>query len=246
MLEEMRVHEDGVDAHFLAESVANDPLMTLKLLAHVAELRRGRGGSDPETVTAALVMLGIPPFFRAFGPQQAAEDQLALRAEALEGFTRVLQRSRRAARFAIGFAVHRMDYDAPIIHEAALLHEFAELLLWLRAPVLAQAIAERQAADPSLRSAALQRELLHVEVCDLEHALMVAWRLPGLLIEMTDDHSTHASPQLRNVQLAIRVARHSAAGWDNAALPDDVTDVAQLLNLSTEATLRLLREIDAD
>ncbi|MCK7498814.1 MAG: hypothetical protein MZW92_55820 [Comamonadaceae bacterium] len=61
--------EDAVDAHLLAEAIASDPLMTLKLLAHVAHLRRGRDGSDTETVTAALVMLGIPPFFRAFGPQ---------------------------------------------------------------------------------------------------------------------------------------------------------------------------------
>ena len=44
----------------------------------------------------------------------------------------------------------------------------------------------------------------------------------------------------------MRVARHSAAGWDNAALPDDVHDVAVLLNLSNDAALRLLREIDGE
>ena len=54
------------------------------------------------------------------------------------------------------------------------------------------------------------------------------------------------TPQLTNVRLAIRVARHSADGWDNAALPDDVHDIAQLLQLSHESTGRLLLEIDAD
>ena len=44
----------------------------------------------------------------------------------------------------------------------------------------------------------------------------------------------------------MRVARHSAKGWDNAALPDDVADVARLLNLAPDAALRLLREIDAE
>jgi hypothetical protein len=46
------------------------------------------------------------------------------------------------------------------------------------------------------------------------------------------------------VRLAVRVARHSENGWDNAALPDDVDEVADLLNLSAPATLRLLQEIE--
>ena len=33
--------------------------------------------------------------------------------------------------------------------------------------------------------------------------------------------------------LAVRLARHTAGGWDNAALPDDIADIAALLNLRT-------------
>lgn len=243
-LEELRVIEDEVDARLLAETLATDPLMTLKLLAHVARLRRGREGSDTETVTEALVMLGITPFFRAFGPQVTVEQQLAGQPEALEGFHQVLRRSHRAANFAIGFAVHRMDHDAAVIHEAALLHDFAELLLWLHAPTLALAIARRQQAEPTLRSAAVQRELLHVELAELQRALMTAWRLPALLVRITDDHAQAASAQVRNVQLAIRVARHTSLGWDNPALPDDLREIGELLQLAPEPTARLLHEID--
>jgi HD-like signal output (HDOD) protein len=246
LLEEMRANEDAVDAHILADAIVNDPLMTLKVLSLVAQLRRGREGSDTETITAALVMLGIPPFFKWFGPQPTVESLLSVNPEALAGFNEVLRRSRRAARFAIGFAVHRMDYDAPVIHEAALLHDFAELLLWLRAPALALEVMRRQQADPSLRSSTVQRELLNIELPELEHALMKSWRLPGLLVDFTDDHSRRLTPQVRNVQLAIRVARHSAQSWDNPALPDDVREIGELLNLALEPTMRLLREIDAD
>ena len=42
------------------------------------------------------------------------------------------------------------------------------------------------------------------------------------------------------------VARHSVQGWDNPALPDDVEEIGHLLQLGTDPTLRLLREIDAD
>ena len=69
------------------------------------------------------------------------------------------------------------------------------------------------------------------------------WRLPELLVQITDAHHADTA-QVRNVRLAVRVARHSAAGWDNAALADDVRDIAALLNLGEEPTLRLLREID--
>lgn len=245
-LEELRDKEDAVDARMLAEVVANDPLMTIKLLAHVAELRRHREGSEPETVTECLVMLGIPPFFRAFAPQASAESWLEDRPEALQGFERVLRRARRGARFAMGFAVHRMDHDAPLIHEAALLHDFAELLLWLRAPTLALQIEARQSADPTLRSAAVQRELLHVEVDALEHALMLKWRLPSLLVQITDEHALPVTAQMRTVQVAMRLARHSARGWDNAALPDDIRDAAALLTVGPDTAARLLLEIDAD
>ena len=245
-LEDMRPMEDAVDAHMLADSIGGDPLMTLKLLAHVAELRRGREGSEVETATEALVMLGIPPFFRAFGPQAVAQDRLADWPEALAGFQKVLRRSHRAARFAIGFAVHRMDHDAPVIHEAALLHDFTELLLWLQAPALALEIERRQALDSSLRSVVVQREVLHVTLADLQQHLMESWSLPSLLVRITDDKAPAAGQQVRNVLLAIRIARHSAQDWDNAALPDDVQEAATLLQLSTDSALRLMREIDSD
>jgi len=71
---------------------------------------------------------------------------------------------------------------------------------------------------------------------------MKTWRLPELLIRISDDrHAEEAS--VRTVMLAVRLARHTAQGWDNAAIPDDVHDIANLLNLSTDATLQLVRGI---
>lgn len=241
-LEDCREQEDAMDAHLLAEGVSADPLMTLKLMSHVARVRSGRSTADPETVTAALVLLGVAPFFRAFGLQSTVEQQLAGQPEALQGLEEVLARARRAAALALAFAVHRMDTDAPQIHAAALLHDFAEMLLWLHAPALALQIAERQRQDPTLRSAAVQRELLHIELADLQQALMQAWHLPALLVRLSDDRHADTAA-VRNVLLAVRVARHSARGWDNAALPDDVRDVAELLNLGEGPTLNLLHRV---
>ena len=241
-LESYRANEDAVDAHRLAEAVSADPLMSLKLMAHVASVRSQRSTSDPETVTAALVMLGISPFFRAFGPQTTVDEHLRGHPGALQGLDEVLRRARRSAAFALAFAVHRMDHDAQVIHAAAQLHDFAEMLLWLHAPALALQIAERQRLDPTLRSAVIQRELLHIELQDLQQALMRAWRLPELLVQISDERQA-GSAQVRNVLLAVRLARHTAQGWDNPALPDDVRDIAALLNLGETPTLSLLQDI---
>jgi HD-like signal output (HDOD) protein len=243
LLEAYRANEDAVDAHLLSETISADPLMSLKLMAHVAAARSPRSTTDPETVTAALVMLGISPFFRAFGPQTTVDEHLDGRPEALQGLGEVLKRAQRSAAFALAFAVHRMDHDAQLIHAAAQLHDFAEMLLWLHAPALAAQIAERQRQDPALRSASIQRQLLNIELNDLQQALMRAWRLPELLVQINDERHAEAS-QVRNVLLAVRLARHSARGWDNAALGDDVRDIAALLNLGETPTLQLLRDID--
>ena len=245
-LEHMRATEDDVDAHGLGEMIATDPLMTLKVLAHANELKRGRSAgllADPETVTAALVLMGITPFFRDFGPQPTLEAVLADHEEGLLGLSRVMQRAERASRYALGFAAHRADPDAAIIHSAALLHDFAEMLLWVHAPDLALRIARAQDADRQLRSAAAQRQVLGIELADLEQALMKRWHLPALLTRITSDKHER-DPQVRCVHLAVRLARHTARGWDDAAVPDDLHDIAELLNLSEAHALKLLHEFD--
>jgi HD-like signal output (HDOD) protein len=242
-LEALRTNEDGVDANLLGQMISDDPLMTLKVQAYAASHRPARMLTDTETVTAAVVMMGISPFFRAFGPQPTVEDHLRDEPEALAGIQDVLKRTHRAADFALGFAVHRMDPDAAVVYQAALLHDFADLLLWCHAPALALAIRQAQQADPALRSSAIERQLLNVDLHELQHALMQAWRLPELLVRCTDHrHAEH--PSVKSVALATRLARHTAHGWDNPALPDDVSDISRLLNLSHAATLDLLHAID--
>ncbi len=242
-VEALRANEDAVDANLIGETVSDDPLMALRVLAHVSQNRPSRRLTQPETVTAAIVMMGITPFFRAFGPLPTVEVRLADQPDALRGLNEVLQRAYRAANFALAFAIQRMDHDAAVIHHAALLHDFAEMLLWCHAPQLALAIRSAQNADPTLRSETIQRSVLNIALSDLQQALMRTWHLPELLVRISDDrHADH--PAAKNVVLAIRLARHTAHGWNNAALPDDVHDISQLLNLSEEATLELLRDVD--
>jgi hypothetical protein len=244
-LDALRANEDLTDANSIGELIGGDPLMTLNVLAHAAEHRGRSVVTAPDTVIGALVMMGIPPFFRAFAAPEAVEDRLATAPEALAGLRAVMRRAHRGARFALAFAIHRTDPHAATVHAAALLHEFAEMLLWCHAPRLAQRIRAMQDADPALRSSVAQRRVLGIELHDLQQELVAAWQLPSLLAEAGHEPKV-GQTGARSVSLGARLARHTAAGWDNAALPDDLAELATFLNLSTAAALHLVREIDAD
>ncbi len=242
-LEALRATEDTVTAGQLGALIDADPFMSIKVMAYVADQRRVGDSTETETVTSALVMMGVAPFFAHFGLQATVEDQLRDQPKALEGLRALLQRAQRAGRFALGFAVHRSDTDVAVIQHAALLHDFAEMLMWCHAPTLMLEIREMQRVNPTLRTASLQRFVFNIDLVDLRQALMRHWRLPELLVRISDGkHSAH--PTVRNVLLAVRLARHTMQGWDNAALPDDINDIAQLLNATPRVALAYVRKID--
>jgi HD-like signal output (HDOD) protein len=245
-IDQLREHQDALDPQDLASVIEVDPMMTLKLYAQVAQMRGRTSHSDPDSVIGALLMLGVTPFFRAFEHLDSVESMLQDRPDAMEGFQSVLERSFRAARFALAFAVHRMDPDAALLRSAAMLHDVAELLLWCSEPDLALEIRARMRSRPGLRSAQAQRAVLNVRLIDVQHALLYRWRLPTRLIAVLDGHKTENQLQVRTVELAVRMARHTAQGWKDAAIPDDLIEIGRLLQLSPESVRRLIIDIDRD
>ena len=242
-LEALRPDEDNVDANMLGEVIDRDPLMTLKLMALVAGKRRPGVVTETESVTTSLVMMGISPFFTNFGLQPTLQKWLADQPRALRGLANLMRRAERAAYFAQGFAVHRGDTDVGVIRLAAFLYDFAEMLMWCHAPTLQQHIVELQRADHTLRTATVQRSVLNIELDDLRQNLMKLWRLPELLVRISDNR--HAEQSIvRNVVLAVRLARHTSDGWDNPALPDDIEEIAQLLNATPRVAMAFVRKID--
>lgn len=243
-LAEMIADEDRASPIAIGRLAQADPLLTLRILALAARHRSRRAVTDTETAVTGVVMMGLGRFFDDFRSPTVVEDLLADDADALAGLQQVIERGFRAAGFALGFAVHRLDTDAEVIQEAAMLHDFAEMLLWCRAPALARRIRDRQTADPALRSAQAQLEVLNIRLQDLQRALMQAWHLPELLAQITDREHLD-NPQVRNVVLAVDIARHTQLGWDNPAVPDDLTEIGRLLNLTPESARRKVMGLDA-
>ncbi len=248
LLAEAEEARGNVDAHRIDVAIDDDPLATLWVLDLAARQRHVRQVTPAETITAAVMMLGIGPFFRASAEVQVVEALLADNPAAQDGLGAVLRRTHRAARFALGFGIHRMESDVTLLRVAALLHDVTEMLLWCHAPTLIGEVAARLRADPTLRSEAAQREVLNVSLVDLEQSLLRAWHLPERLLRLTDDHADGVAlvqPQRRLVKLSVQLARHTQSGWDNAALPDDIDELSQLLNLSPMAVRGLLGELDS-
>ncbi len=242
-IERLRGDEDGATPKRIAQVVLHDPIMTVKVLQYLQKNRKQRS-TEITTIAHALMMLGTGPFFTHFVEQTSIEDRLAEDTAALSGVQHVMSRARHAALYAQDWAQLRHDVDPEEVMIAALLHDIAELMLWCFAPVLALEIADRQQRDSALRSEDAQRAVLGFRLLDLQLELVRAWQLPDLLHVLMDETRTH-NPRVQNVALAAAVARHSALGWDNLALPHDYEHIAELLSLSPdEVSARIARIAD--
>lgn len=240
-LNEMREDLDSVDARELARLILLDPIMTVRVMAFIQPMRGRSLQRDITTIASAVMMSGIEPFFRHFEELPTIEEMLKGQdPHALLGVLQVIRRAQRAAEYAHDWAIWRHDINMEEVRSAALLHDLAEILVWCFAPGLGLDIRAQQVANPTMRSADAQMNtLLGFTFQDIQMALCRVWHLPELLLTLIDDeNATH--PRVRNVTLAVRLARHSANGWDDPALPDDYTDIGQLLNLSPEAVRQRL------
>jgi HD-like signal output (HDOD) protein len=240
-IQRLRGKQESVTARDLSQIVLRDPLMTLKVLRFSQSRLTRRQATEVTTVEHALMMHGLASFFREMGALTELEQQLAAQPEALEGALRVISRACHAANNARNFAAIRHDMDSDELVTGALLHDLAELLLWLAAPAEAKQIEYMIDHQRGLRSVAAQRGCLGFALADLQLALTHAWNLPSLLQSLMDDKQANL-PRVQTVASSVAVARHSAHDWYDPALPDDYKGLQKLLNLPLDGVLGWVRQ----
>lgn len=238
-LAELRDKAHKANARTISSVILQDPLMTLRVLAYIEAKRSRTRLTDITTIERSLMMIGMEPFFNDFENLPMVEDHLKGHPRALLGLLKVIGRARKAAHWAREWAIHRHDLDTDEISVATLLYDFTEILMWCFAPGLALQVADRQKADRSLRSVAIQSEIFGVPLFQIKQALAQTWHLPQLLMTLMDPQNAE-HPRVRNVKLAVDLARHSANGWDDAALPDDYKAIEELLHISHETLMHRL------
>jgi HD-like signal output (HDOD) protein len=225
--------EDRLSARALTGVVLNDPMMVFKVLCYSQTHKGKHQLQDLLQVEQAIIMMGTTTFFRDLSPSLLVEDTLKGNLTALTHLLRMIKRAHRAAKFAGDWATHLADLHAEELCIAALLHDLSEMLMWCFAPEKMNTIFDMQQADKSLRSQAMQQEVLGFKLHDMQNELVEVFKLPPLLKQLMHDNSANEH-RVKNVLLAVNLARHSANGWDDAALPDDYTDIAEFLRVDVE------------
>jgi HD-like signal output (HDOD) protein len=231
--------QNRLSARAVALVIAVDPFMTVKLLRHLQEHKHRSQKSELVQIEQALIMMGVEAFFHKVPAQPFVQEVLKGQTEALIQLLHVIHRAHRASEYAYDWAVRLTDMHFEEIRIATLLHDLAEMLMWCFAPTEMLKIRAMQLNDKSLRTKVVQEEIFGFNLLDLQKSLVKDWQLPELLLTLMDDACSN-HPRVRNVVLAVNLARHSANGWDDAALPDDYTDVANLLRMQPEQVMLMI------
>lgn len=238
-LERLCANQGLLNASSIADVVIDDPLMTVKLLRYMQMHKRNSQAYELVDVKQMLLMMGLDSFFLAVPAKPVVEEVLQGHLDALVCLLQTVRRAQRAADYAFDWALRLHDLHAQEVLVSALLSHVAEMLMWCFNPEQMLEIRKRQMTDSTLRSADVQQAVMGFTGVELQRQLIQAWKLPELLQNMMDPALAQA-PRVRNVVLAVNLARHSAQGWDNAALPDDYREIGVLLRMEPERVKSLV------
>ncbi|SFE78788.1 HDOD domain-containing protein [Nitrosomonas sp. Nm166] len=223
--------EQHLNARSIAHVVKYDPLMTAKLLRHLQQHKHRSQEHDVMEVEQIIMMLGLETTLNKVSAKPLVEEILGHdHMNALVYVLKTAHRANIASSYAFDWAIRLHDLHFEEIRIAALLHDIAEILMWCFAPNEMLKIKNLQKLDKTIRSTTAQEKVFGFSLHQLQLELAVQWKLPELLIIVMDNHCSSLQ-RVRSVTLAVNLARHSANGWDDAALPDDYEEIAKLLHL---------------
>jgi len=241
-LARLSADESLLNARSVANIVTDDPLMTVKLLRYMQTHKHCNQKYELVEVKQVLLMLGLDTFLRDVPATPVAEDMLHSHMDALVHLLQTVRRAQRSAHYAFDWALRLHDLHAHEVYVSALLSHVAEMLMWCFSPVEMLEIRKLQETDKTLRSADAQKQVLGFTGVELQRRLATKWHLPELLLNLMNP-ALAKTTRVRNVMLAVNLARHSASGWDNAALPDDYCEIGALLRMKPDKVVALVREV---
>lgn len=236
----LQQNEQHLNARSFAQVVKNDPLMTVKLLRHMQQHKHRTQQHDVMEVEQIILMLGLESTLKKIPAKPLVEEVLGRgNMNALVYLLKTTHRANLASTYAFDWAVRLHDLHFAEIRLAALLHDIAEMLMWCFSPAEMLKIKQLQKQNKSLRSTVAQEKILGFSLYQLQLELAIKWKLPELLITLMDDNNSNLQ-RVRNVVLAVDLARHAANGWNDAALPDDYENIAKLLHMQPSDVMTIV------
>ncbi len=240
----LHTQDSSLSARNVASIIKRDPLMTVKLLRYLQQHKHQRQEHEVIQVEQALIMLGVENTLDQVAAQPLVETLLQQHPAALTHLLRRIHRAHIASNYAFEWAIRLHDTHFEEIRTAALLHDITELLLRCFAPLKMLEIDALQQHDKTLRSHTAQKQVLGFTLNALQSRLVTEWSLPELLITLMDEARADQS-RVRNVLLAVNLARHATNGWNDAALPDDFAAIGELLRITVD-DVKLLVGVESE
>jgi len=213
--------------------ILKDPGLALQTLKQLQLASDGKPREqEVASMEQAAMLLGMARVQRL--PLDCPRVDESLQGRAREGYQRAVTRAFHAAYQAWDWAHIKRDHAPDEVLLSALMHDSAELTLWVNAP-------ERihQLRRLTLRDKMSAAEAQYIALGDsLEHygrRLAERWNLPQLVHEaLRPEYSNE--PRVRGVVLAVQLARQVEWGWYSPQVEETLAMIAEHLGAGLEET----------
>jgi len=224
--------EKAVPWEKYGDIILKDPglaLQTLKALQQASRAPREQGVSSMEQAAMLLGMERVQQL-----PTEAPRIEEALRGRAREGYQRAVSRAFHAAYQAWDWAFIKRDIAPDEILLSALLHDSAELALWVNAPERIHQLRRLTIRD-RLPAAEAEYIALGESLGHFSRRLAEEWNLPPLAHEALRPEYGN-EPRVRGVVLAVQLARQVEWGWYSPQVEETLALIADYLQAGIEET----------
>lgn len=213
--------------------ILRDPGLALHTLN---QLRAGSGKplrAEISSMAQAAMLLGIDRAKRLPLGQPQLESTLTSYAQ--QGYVRAACRAFHAAFQAWDWAHIKNDHAPEEVLLAALLHDVAEMALWVTAPEKMHQFRRLMLKD-GLPTDEAQYIAFGESLEHFSREIADRWQLPGLVGEALRPENA-SKPRVRGVMLAVQLARTSERGWYWEKAERVMPQIADYLGASLDETI---------
>lgn len=218
---------------YYGEIILKDPGLAVYTLGQLQPKSGKSRDIQISSMSQAAMLLGIERVKQL--PRGRPVLERSLNGQAKEGFQRAACRAFHAAFQAWDWAHIKQDHAPDEITLAALLHDVAELALWVAAPermhLLRKLIFKDRLHTDEAQYLALGESMEH-----FSRQIATSWNLPPLVHDaLRPEHAN--KPRVRGVMLAVQLARAAERGWHTPKMQQTLELIAEYLNASLDDTI---------